>query len=514
MLLSDSEYVALDKEIRNTGFFSEYLPPCFQLNPKAFLQPPPSACDLIPPYNFSMSRFNQNDARRIISIPEIGAYAVFHNYMKEKHIVKDLIEFTKDSPCSFSPILGEQHTIVRHEQSYGGDVPPERVRLQSNYISNLATKIIKARGAKKILKLDVSNFFSSFYLHMVPAIILGLDETNLQFHKSQSDEVVSNTYTVYRDLEASYRKQNLNQTNGLLVGPLSSKIIAEGMMARIDKDLCDIGLNYSRYVDDYEVYLYDDNEKQVISEFGRILKKYGFTLNYEKTEIIEFPYYIAENLERFIKKYADAVASNPWESSIPDLMKLFNTFFNLEVSGTKGAIRYLLKSIESSPIDFPSVQDQKLYRAYLFTVLMNNDRSLTKACSLILKSSASEPFDIHEKKQLSTMLSAYLAKEFDLEVLWILYILLETQALTAGNTLIDQILSSSNELAQIMLLRRGVLSDSQKQTLSENSRSWILTYELFSENVLSEDAIVRKLNLSKNLNMYQKMKVNGVHFCY
>lgn len=112
------------------------------------------------------------------------------------------------------------------------------------------------------------------------------------------------------------------------------------------------------------------------------------------------------------------------------------------------------------------------------------------------------------------MLSAYLAKEFDLEVLWILYILLETQALTAGNTLIDQILSSSNELAQIMLLRRGVLSDSQKQTLSENSRSWILTYELFSENILSEDAIVRKLNLSKNLNMYQKMKVNGVHFCY
>lgn len=195
-------------------------------------------------------------------------------------------------------------------------------------------------------------------------------------------------------------------------------------------------------------------------------------------------------------------------------MKLFNAFFNLEVSGTKGAIRYLLKIIESSPIDFPSVQDQKLYRAYLFTVLMNNDRSLAKACSLILKSSASEPFDVHEKKQLSTMLSAYLAKEFDLEVLWILYILLETQALTAGNTSIDQILSSSNELAQIMLLRRGVLSDSQKQTLSENSRSWILTYELFSENVLSEDAIVRKLNLSKNLNMYQKMKVNGVHFCY
>ena len=90
MSLSDSEYVTIDKDIRNTGFFSEYLPPCFQLNPKAFLQPPPFECDLIPPYNFNMSRFNQNDARRIISIPEIGAYAVVHAYMKEKHIVKRL----------------------------------------------------------------------------------------------------------------------------------------------------------------------------------------------------------------------------------------------------------------------------------------------------------------------------------------------------------------------------------------------------------------------------------------
>ena len=55
MSLSDSEYVTIDKDIRNTGFFSEYLPPCFQLNPKAFLQPPPFECDLIPPYNFNMS---------------------------------------------------------------------------------------------------------------------------------------------------------------------------------------------------------------------------------------------------------------------------------------------------------------------------------------------------------------------------------------------------------------------------------------------------------------------------
>ena len=75
------------------------------------------------------------------------------------------------------------------------------------------------------------------------------------------------------------------------------------MMARIDKELCNAGLNYSRYVDDYEIYIYNDDEKQIVSIVGRILKKYGFTLNYEKTEITEFTSHIAENLTKIIENY-------------------------------------------------------------------------------------------------------------------------------------------------------------------------------------------------------------------
>lgn len=151
MPLSTEEYANLDKKIRDTGFFSEYLPPCFQLNSDVFHHLPGAKCDLIPPYNFNMSRFNQNDARRTISIPEIGAYAVTHAYMKDHHIIKDLVEFTAGNDCSFSPILGEDNSIMRHEQSYGlaGAMREENGQIPSNYISNLATKIIRASGAKK-----------------------------------------------------------------------------------------------------------------------------------------------------------------------------------------------------------------------------------------------------------------------------------------------------------------------------------------------------------------------------
>lgn len=59
-------YTTIEKEIAETGFFPEYLPPCFKLEPKVFLRVPPENCDLIEPYCFTMSRYNNNDARRSI----------------------------------------------------------------------------------------------------------------------------------------------------------------------------------------------------------------------------------------------------------------------------------------------------------------------------------------------------------------------------------------------------------------------------------------------------------------
>lgn len=512
MSLTDLQYEDIDKKIRNTGFFSEYLPPCFRLDTKVFLHVPQENCDLIQPYSFNMSRFNQNDSRRIISIPEIGAYAITHLYMKETHIIKDLIELTDGNTCSFSPILDKNYRIVRHEEVYDGEVTTHADL--SNYVSNLASKIIKSSGAKKILKLDISNFYSSFYIHMIPAIMLGVEEANNQYQHMRRREAVSDIYEKYRKLDSVYRRQNLERTNGLLVGPLSSRIIAEGMLTRIDRDLHNEELNYTRYVDDYDVYLYEDNEKQVISKFIKVLKKYGFSLNYEKIKIVDFPYYVAENLGKIFKKYRNSSDINI-ETSPSDLMDLFNTFFNLETAGIEGAVRYLLKCIEANPIRLEDEENQELYRAYLFTILANNDRSLVKACSLILKSAEQECLKEDEKQQIIKMLLMQLTEEHDLEVLWLLYLLLETQdPITMDTNVVDKIVQGKNELAQIMLLRKGVLTEEQKQLLAEKSTSWILAYELFCEGMLAEDEIASKLILDKNLVMYRKMKEKQIHFCY
>lgn len=502
------DYAKIEKNVAVTGFFSEYLPPCFRFDPHILLVSPPLKCDLIEPYCFTMSRYNENDARRNIFIPEIGAYLVTRNYIKLEHILQELIEFSESENMSFSPILSSKDDIMRHEQSYDTAVA-EAEEIPSNYIDNIIKKIIRSSGAKKILQLDISNCFSSFYMHMMPAIVLGVEgaQTNFKrFENNPEDASIDEKYRIYRKLDEVVRRQNLNRTNGLLAGPLYSKIISEAFLTRIDKELIALGLKFSRYVDDYEVYLFEDNEKAVISGFTDILKHYGLSLNYEKTVTIDFPYYVAKNLSKIFENFTageDAIAD-------VELVELFNSFASMENSGTKGAIRYLLKSLEKRPIE---TSNPAVYKAYLISILENNERSLTKACSLLIKNNESLPLDERDIELIKNMLSKHISNGHDLEVLWLLYLLIETGTLCDDGSLVNCIIESKNELAKIILLQKGLLSTELIARLSESATSWLLLYELYANGYLAEADFQARLHLDKNLAMYQKLKRKSIHFC-
>ena len=499
-------YTTVEKEIAETGFFSEYLPPCFKLDPKVFRTAPSESCDLIEPYYFTMSRYNGNDARRSIFIPEIGAYLVVRNYIRQEHIVEELIEFTETEEASFSPILGQNDSIMRHEQSYFGTAN-QLENISSDYIENIAKKIIKSAGAKKVLKLDISNCFSSFYMHMIPAILLEVEEVEQDYNKfckDPNDQTISLTYRKYRKLDEVLRRQNLNRTNGLLSGPLTSKMIAEGILTRIDKKLISEKVKFSRYVDDYEVYLFDDNDKMIISIFTRVLKRYGFSLNNEKTEVVDFPYYVAENFEKIFKGYTKEHMDNS------DLMDLFNAYFILEKNGTKRAIRYLLKTLEQNPI---APTDPSLYKAYLLTIIENNERSLSKACSLLIENKENLTLNQNDVDLIKQMVDKHIRLEHDLEVLWLLYLLIETNNIQIDDSLIQRIVNSKNELAHIIILRKELLREEKIALVCSNAFSWILIYELYVSGYITEEVFISKLNLNKNLHMYQYFKQNNIHFC-
>lgn len=503
--------MSIDREkfitLTTQGFFSEYLPSCFVLERKSLNFIPPKSCDTIEPYCFTMSKYDKNDSRRNIYIPEVGSYLVAQNYMRENDIIKELIEFSQQENFSFSPVINQNGVIYKFEQSYGeyGEEIDETIDLKSDYINNVSNKIIRATGAKKILKLDISNFYFSIYTHVIPAIILGLNTAEEEYKKvCNSENSISEIYTKYAELDKVIRQQNRNRTNGLLPGTFSSRLISEALLTRIDKDLKNQNLNFVRYVDDYEFFIYDHNVETVKNKIDSTVRAYGLTINNEKTSIEEFPYYVYKNLNKLFTNLCKDEFDNE------NLMDLFNSFYTLEQNGVKGAIRFLLKSLDNKPIN---IRNSKLYKSYLLTILQNNKRSLIKACQIIIDKNR-ESFEIDENDIIfiKKSLSNNLKQKNDLEVIWLLYLLIEISGINNTDKIIEEICLDNNELAQLILLKRGLLSEDFINIIKNDSKSWILNYELFSENLLSEAEFQRKLNLDKNLNMYRKFKENDIHF--
>lgn len=499
------DYEAIGKNILLSGLFSEYLPPCFSLNKViAGLGAPPQDCDLVAPCSFTMSRYTAVDARRQIFLPEIASYLVVHKYMVQSGILQELIEFSEDSNHSFSPILGKDDEIYKHEQSYGDNDSP-LADTPSDYIENIAKKIKRAQGAKQILKLDVANCFSSYYTHMIPAITLGLEEAKKQYELSLCSQTPpSEAYKKYGKLDKLLRRQNHNRTNGLLVGPLTSKILIEAAFCRIDKDLEEKELVFSRYMDDYEICLFDKGADETERIVAEILRKYCFSINHEKTEVVSFPYYAVSNLEKIFQEHSRGRIGNA------GLIELFTAFSILEREGTKGAIRYLLKSIEKDPIN---IEDSKLYKAYLFTVLENDQRSLSKVCTLLIENKKRMEFFIDDKHRINKLVERSLALGRDLEVIWLTYLLDKLGYLDDNIKTIKKIVDSDNELAQLILFRSGALRDEEISSICASSKSWILLYELFVAGCAKESDLESRLGLRKSMEFYCRMKDHSIHFC-
>ena len=114
--------------------------------------------------------------------------------------------------------------------------------------------------------------------------------------------------------------------------------------------------------------------------------------------------------------------------------------------------------------------------------------------------------------QIKHMLLENSRKNYDLEVIWLLYLLIETDNINKDEDVITAILESNNELAQLMILRKNLTDSTEK--IKQNAKSWILNYELFASDIISINEFCDRLVINKNKNVYEKLKVENMHFCY
>ena len=160
---------------------------------------------------------------------------------------------------------------------------------------------------------------------------------------------MQSAYSLGDRLDTFMRFQKNNETNGIVVGPFTSRFFSEIILSALDKILRENDFIFRRYVDDYKFYFRSESEaSESVKTIERILSEYNLNLNLAKTEIVQFPY---EQISS-IKQSFDAAMEKDGIFGVLNVAALFHK------SGEKGAYKYALKYIRNHRLetdDFPLV---------------------------------------------------------------------------------------------------------------------------------------------------------------
>lgn len=500
------------QKLMEKNIFSEYLPKAFCMDNKKLdvFNAGGSYKDYIEPYSYTMSRLGQKGDRRTISIPDASAYVSVLNYLRDnKSILKYIANLSIDDINSFSRVVNSDSTLIDDDEGYGniihplgvfdsGDKSEEEEKKRSIFIDNMLIKIDRTKGACGILHVDISEFYRSIYTHAITTIKLGVEGAREAYNNISTD----NDYLTYCTLDKVIRSLNGKRTNGLLVGPYISKVISEAILARVDEDLRNKNLVFTRYADDYEFAVYNRDEIDSIKEdiFG-IFGRYFFVINNEKTKFEEYPFYVFSNFEH-------ALGMTDNEKKDIEVIELFNKFWELEKNGEKGAIRYLLKAYQ----DKYKVEDETVYCNYLINVLCNDEKALALSCEILIREYEKERITIGEstKAILLKKLNQEVKNKHEWEAIWLVYLMKHIDC-NIPDKLQNELWESGFELLKVMWIHEYSVDIGKIKDCFEKSKSWILLYEL-AVKIGNIDCFLDKLKVKNSRNFYIKLFNSGFSF--
>ncbi|WP_446939475.1 antiviral reverse transcriptase Drt4 [Pseudomonas aeruginosa] len=213
---------------------------------------------------YRATRFN--NVPRILSLIHPLAYSRIYKQLKEHR--EEIYELMNDKN---SAITAQQHNdgrifIMNYE---------DHESKTKNIIELSFSAGFKAHA-------DVANCFGSIYTHSLEWAIQGYGVAKDRLQVRGEKHWSSN-------LDTALRNAKRNETSGLPIGPGSSSIAVEIILAAVDRELAK-EFRFVRYIDDYTAYCETHLEAQnFIRSLNIELAKYRLSLNLNKTKILELP---------------------------------------------------------------------------------------------------------------------------------------------------------------------------------------------------------------------------------
>lgn len=475
--------------LKNDGYFTDQIPPCFSTDNFSALFKDNNfykklsslfAEDDLKDYPLEITVYKEDYIRRTLSFPNILAYIKLLDTLgKQYHHYSDLIQ---------SPNSESKANIITNL-----DYP-------SNYRKSIMNRSIKFAGNKYKLTIDISNCYPSIYTHSIAWAMCGKEEAKKMF----IGQIDRNTlYKAAEKIDKKNTKLKGSETNGLLTGPHSSRIISEIILGAIDKILSE-KFEFTRYVDDYNFYFTNkyDCEKS-IGEISKILSEYNFKINESKIKIEKYPFDILQDY------------SNSFKPSFNNRFPTYDILQKaalMENQNKKGAFKYAFKLLRNTNNIGRHRADEVNYLFYtLLSIIVNKPMLSRYAVELISKLNV-EFTENEMVNKLNDLLNKELSSNHDQEVLWLLYTILRYGSKISLENII-LIINSRNDLAIIIILdllnrhRNQIYKyDTEKHKINRAIKKHLTQLQ----DDLSTESILTKRWLLVNEVQYKKTYLYGL----
>lgn len=458
------------------GYFPKELPPPFQTtsfavaitsqisslstqfiyhNPKEFVS--------------QSERFNLARAgtlRRILSIPNPINYTLLARVISSDW--QQLLQHCNKSKISMSKPV-QTDGKIGHFKDFS-DLPKIRA--------------VNRVGRRYALKADINAFYPSVYTHSIPWVLhtKKVAKTQRKYEQSLGNKI-----------DTLIRNAQDQQTKGIPIGPYTSLIVAESILAIVDQELEKEFPNCGfRYIDDYELCFWSlADAEAALFKLQELLTHFELQLNPNKTKIIELPCRVEPKWVAELRVFEFRPSSR---SQHTDLIHFFDCAFELWSHNQEEAVlNYALKRLTSVTV-IP--ENWPLYESFLLQCAIVESGALSIVIPIIKKYS-DEGYHLNKDligEAFKRIVELHAPRGHSSEVAWVIWgslilqLPIEDQTANIIGTMSDSIVA----LLALDARSKGLISQTPEfklwaecMTADELCKSnWLLCYQAYEHRWL------------------------------
>ncbi|MCC7416637.1 MAG: RNA-directed DNA polymerase [Acidobacteria bacterium] len=377
---------------------------------------------------------------------------------------------------------------------------PRAVVPRYRYAELPRLRALRRRAARYLVRTDISQFYPTLYTHAIPWALHGKQQAKAALAaKNKGSHLLGNK------IDKALSNMNDGQTHGVPIGPDTSLVVAEIVLAAADNLLetrCKGLVRGFRYVDDYELsFATLRDAEQVLADIQGVLSEYELALNPRKTGVQELPQALdgrwASDLSRFkIRDSGHSIAQRN------DLVGLFSLAFEAAAAAPEDSVlRYAVARVQSLDV---SARAWRTFQNCLLGAASADSSTLPTVLGTLYKVSAATG-DAVSKAPLAEVCESVVLRHAPRgqgsEVAWALWaacawkLALSVDAIKAVGAMDDDVVSLLALYAESQgLFAAGGIDKTRWSALASDVRAlesehWLLAYEANRQGWLPAPAV-------------------------